>query len=590
MRCAAYARFSSDLQRETSIDDQITVARDYARRQDWTVLDEYIYSDAGITGASLEGRPGIQALLKAAETTPPPFDVLLVDDTSRFARDTADAIRAVQQLTFCGVRIVFISQGLDTASEQAETLVAVHGVVDQLYIRELKHKIKRGLKGQLERGYHTGAKTYGYRSVPVYDPTGRRDADGPIIIGKRREIVPEEATVIRQIYQWYLDGISQPKIADRLHQATVSAAQGTRWTRNAIQRILTNERYRGKQIWGQTAYERRPGTNRVVKRPRPREQWQVMDHPELRIVEEDLWQRVQDRRAAVGKLLKVTPRGLARGRNGAYSQYLLVGLSRCQTCGKGFTIISTGHGSPRYGCPNSWHNGRDACNNRMTIMAKVADPAVLQGLQDALLQPGMLTQITQSVTAEVSKALTTAPAQRNGLRTRRDTIAKKIANLVEAVESGIGSPAISKQVAMRETELRQIEDDLAALERAPDVDVTVIPTWVRQQLQDLSGLLADNPQRAKAEFRRLNMQFTVTPVRDEEKPFLRVEGSGDLDALCGPRNLPSTTRSKAQETPPHHFSIRARSLQTAETVNTNATLFSLGRDPGRPQATPRGRR
>ena len=96
MRCAAYARYSSDLQRETSIDDQITVARTYAERHGWTVIDQHIYSDAGITGASLEGRPGIQALLKAAATAPPPFEVLLVDDTSRFARDTADAIRAVQ--------------------------------------------------------------------------------------------------------------------------------------------------------------------------------------------------------------------------------------------------------------------------------------------------------------------------------------------------------------------------------------------------------------------------------------------------------------------------------------------------------------
>ena len=323
----------------------------------------------------------------------------------------------------------------------------------------------------------------------------------------------------------------------------------------AIHRILTNERYCGKQIWGQTSCERRPGTNRVVQRPQPRDKWLVVDHPELRIVDEDLWQRVQDRRVAVSRSLNLTPQGLARGRSGAHSTHLLVGLSRCQTCGKAFTIISTGHGSPRYGCPNSWHNGQDACDNRLTIMTKVADPAVLQGLQNALLEPAMMKRITKAVTAEVSRALTTAPAERNGLRTRRDTIEKKITHLVNAIESGIGLPAISEQVAMREAELRQIDDDLEALERSPDVDITVIPTWVRHQLQDLAGLLAENPQRAKAEFQRLNMQFTVAPVRNEGKPFLRVEGTGDLDALCGPKNLPSSARSKPTTSPSPPLSI-----------------------------------
>ena len=560
MRCACYARYSSDLQRETSIDDQIAGAREYADRLGWTVLDDHIYSDAGISGASLDGRPRIQALLKAASTSPPPFAVVLVDDTSRLARDTADAIRIVQQLTFAGVRIVFISQGLDTASEQAETLVAVHGVVDQLYIRELKHKIKRGLRGQLERGFHTGALTFGYTSAPVYDPSGRRDADGPIVIGKRREVVPEQAEVIRQIYQWYVDGISYPKIADRLNIADVPTPRGTRWTKNLIQRILTNERYCGQQIWGQTSQERRPGTNRRVARQRPRDQWNVVDHPELRIVDDDLWQRVQDRRARVSRSLKIIPKGLARGRSTSYSKHLLVGLSRCQTCGKGFTIVSSGHGSPRYGCPNSWHNGLDACDNRLTIRAKVADPVVLQRLQEAMLDPTTLKRMTKSVTTEVMKALSTAPSDRKKLQQRRDDVEKKLANLVAAIEHGIALPKVHEQVATRQAELRQIDEQLEILERPADVDISVIPTWVEQQVRDLSGLLADSPQRAKDEFQRLNMRFTVTPIRDKERPFLRVEGTGDLDSLCGIKNLPSTTRSKPQPPRPRPLSIEDHSL------------------------------
>ena len=487
---------------------------------------------------------------------PPPFDAVLVDDTSRLARDTADAIRVVQQLTFCGVRIVFISQGLDTASEQAETLVAVHGVVDQLYIRELKHKTWRGIKGQLDRGFHTGSKTYGYRSVKVVDPSGRHNEDGPVVIGKRLEIDPEQATVIRHIYEWYLEGVSQPEMADRLNATDAPMPRGTPWTKNLIRRILTNERYLGKQIWGQTSYERRPGTNKLVPRTRPREQWHIVDHPELRIIDDELWDRAQARRETVRTSFNLTPRtGLARGRSGLYSKHLLVGLTQCGVCGKGFTITSGGCGSPRYGCPNSWQNGRDACDNRFTIMAKIADPVVLEGLQRQLLEPTMVKTITDAVTDGVRTALTAGPSTRKALEARRDVVTKKVTHLVQAIEHGIALPAVSEQLAKRQAELREIEEELAALVHAPDLNLAVIPTWVRQQLEDLSGLLADNPERAKAELQALNVRFTVLPIRDEGKPFLRVEGTGDLDALCGTRNLPSTARSKSP-TPP--FTTRDR--------------------------------
>jgi DNA invertase Pin-like site-specific DNA recombinase len=99
---------------------------------EWTVLDAQVCTDAALPGARLE-RPGIQPPLAAADRRPIPFDVLLVDDSSRVARDLADAVRFMQQLTFYGVRVIFISQ-------------------------------KRGLAGQLERGHATAAVIYGYRT------------------------------------------------------------------------------------------------------------------------------------------------------------------------------------------------------------------------------------------------------------------------------------------------------------------------------------------------------------------------------------------------------------------------------------------
>jgi DNA invertase Pin-like site-specific DNA recombinase len=88
------------------------------------IVREQIFTDAAVSGASIEGRTGLQALLTASARSARPFDILLVDDSSRVARDLADALRVLQRLKFAGVRVVYISQAMDSASEQARTAIA----------------------------------------------------------------------------------------------------------------------------------------------------------------------------------------------------------------------------------------------------------------------------------------------------------------------------------------------------------------------------------------------------------------------------------------------------------------------------------
>ena len=186
MRVACYARYSSDLQRETSIADQLGVAARYAKERGWQLADGHIYTDAAVSGATIQGRKGVQRLLAAAAENPKPFDVLLVDDSSRIARDIADAIRMMQQLKYRGIRVIYISQGIDSDSEQADALVTVHGLIDSLYLKELAKKVKRGLAGQMDRGFSTGALQYDYDKISEFDPSGAKDADGrPVVVGRR---------------------------------------------------------------------------------------------------------------------------------------------------------------------------------------------------------------------------------------------------------------------------------------------------------------------------------------------------------------------------------------------------------------------
>src|SRR5690242_8617605 len=125
LRCAAYARYSSDRQSPASITDQLRKCRESADAQGWHLLAEHIYTDEALSGAGAD-RPGFMALLQAASSVPRPFDVVLIDDTSRLSRNRAESAKAYERFQYLGIRVVAVSQGIDTQSDQAEVLVTVH--------------------------------------------------------------------------------------------------------------------------------------------------------------------------------------------------------------------------------------------------------------------------------------------------------------------------------------------------------------------------------------------------------------------------------------------------------------------------------
>src|SRR5690348_7280770 len=98
MRCAIYARYSTDMQRDSSVEDQIRRCREYAAARGWVVLDDFVRCDQAVSAASLAGRDGLLSLAEEARRRPRPFDRLLVDDTSRFARNIVDGLKLIEML------------------------------------------------------------------------------------------------------------------------------------------------------------------------------------------------------------------------------------------------------------------------------------------------------------------------------------------------------------------------------------------------------------------------------------------------------------------------------------------------------------
>jgi DNA invertase Pin-like site-specific DNA recombinase len=228
---------------------------------------ELAYTDEAISGATRVGRPAIQRLMAAAARHPRPFDVVLVDDSSRIARDLPDAPRFLELMKFVDLQAIFISQDIDSRHEQADTMVAIHGIVDSLYLKELGKKTKRGLAGQFSRGYATGGRTFGCESVSDCALSGKIGADGkPKPVGRHRVVVPDEAAVVVHIYEAYAAGKGVGRIVEELSRPDVPGSRGKQWRYSAASRILRNERYRGVLIWGQRTVERRPDTRRKASR------------------------------------------------------------------------------------------------------------------------------------------------------------------------------------------------------------------------------------------------------------------------------------------------------------------------------------
>jgi len=310
-----------------------------------------------------------------------PFDVILLDD-SRLARNTKDALGIFERLNFGGIRLIAVSQGIDSENEQAHVLVTVHGMVDSLYVKELAKKTHRGLEGLMLRGQHTGGRCFGYDSIPVAGTTGNQ-----LVINE------SEAAVVRRIFEMSAEGQSLKTIAKTLNSECVppprprAGKKYATWCPTCIREMLRRDLYRGRAIWNSSRFVKAPGTNKRVRRARPESEWRVVPHPELQIVGDELWQRVTERQDELQAMYGGRKGGGVLIPRSATSPYLLSGILKCGECGGNLIIISgydsSGH-HPRYGC--SQHFNRGARSNSLTVRRDWLEGKMLDELKNYVLQ------------------------------------------------------------------------------------------------------------------------------------------------------------------------------------------------------------
>src|SRR6266699_4682993 len=183
MRAVVYARYSSDLQREASIEDQIRLCRKRIEHEGWEYI--HAYTDRALSGAT-PLRPAYQSLLEDARHGQ--FDVVIAEALDRLSRDQEDVAGLFKRLRFAGVRLFTLAEG-----EITELHVGLKGTMNALFLKDLAQKVRRGLEGRVRQGRSGGGLCYGYDVVKETDALG-----DPLHGG--RTINDAEAAIIRRIF------------------------------------------------------------------------------------------------------------------------------------------------------------------------------------------------------------------------------------------------------------------------------------------------------------------------------------------------------------------------------------------------------
>jgi len=272
---AAYVRFSSQLQSETSSIDQTKRCRDAASRHGCEIPDCLVFRDDAISGRFMKNRPAMQRLLQMATMKPAPFLVVYADSTSRLGRNAAEVLQLAKILKFHGIYIHIASTGLDSRNSAFEMVLTMMAMMDEMFISELGAKIRGGMEGQVTRGYHPAGKCFGFLNVRENDYDGREVGGSVAVKGVRQVIVPEEAAIVRLIFQMYAEGNSYDRIAKFLNANGVLSPGNFRkggirsWYPSVIAAMLVNERYRGTVIFGKTQTFKNPETGATQIRDVP---------------------------------------------------------------------------------------------------------------------------------------------------------------------------------------------------------------------------------------------------------------------------------------------------------------------------------
>jgi DNA invertase Pin-like site-specific DNA recombinase len=521
MTAATYSRKSTleenKHQEEKSVTRQKAEAHAYALKNGWTVADAHVYEDDAISGTlGVEHRPGLKALLAAAESTPRPFDVVVMAADDRLMRNQWELASVLSRLYRARVRLVYYQEAreVDLSSAVGRFNEQARGFGAELTVERNRQHMMDALKRKARAGYVHGGRTFGYNNVRK---------DGHV----ERVINPDEAIVVLRIFTRYNEGASCRTIAKELNaerQACPRPSKGgpAGWSHITVRDILKRRVYIGEVLsrWGDETFR--------VERP---------DHG---IVPQGLWDAVQERRTSRAAIYLRNSKGKLWGKpaNSVESRYLLTGMALCP-CGSGLTVRSRSHGRKRayyYVCRAKLDKG-SVCDNGMWLPLPITDSAILGYLEGVLLHPDVIAEALRRL---MQPDPTAEPPDQQRARLQRDLaqVERELANFSEAIAAGGATiDTVLKAMKLRENRRTEVQQALARLDLqtvTPPLDGSALRLRVAELLEDWRGLAGRHVQATRQLLRKLLVgRITFSPDAAAGPGVIRFRGEGTLAPIIG---------------------------------------------------------
>ena len=372
LRVAAYCRVSTKQEEQLhSYETQVKHYTDRINAESGWIL-EGIYADKGITGTSYKKRDEFNRMIRRCKQGK--IDMIIVKSIARFARNTVDCLKFVRMLRDLGVDVYFEEQGIHSNQPGAEFYITIYGCIAQSESENISANVRWG-KAQSAK---EGNVPFHYKNFLGY----RKGADG------KPEIDPDEAEIVRFIYDRFLAGDSLGGIAQKLEDLQIPSPSGKpKWQFSTIQSILTNEKYKGDAIINKT-YIKDCISKKVMINNGDRPKYYVENnHPA--IIDSLTFSRVQEEIARRNSKKKVKQKG-SKTEQGRYSsKYALTELLVCGECKTPYrrcTWTISGQKKIVWRCISRLDFGKKYCHNSPSIEESVLHRAIMRAIMDTALK------------------------------------------------------------------------------------------------------------------------------------------------------------------------------------------------------------
>lgn len=457
LRVAAYCRVSTDQEQQAnSYQVQIEYYTDYINSNpEWTLAG--IFADEGITGTSTEKRTAFKRMIRLCKQRK--IDLILCKSQSRFSRNTLDSLKYIRMLKDLGIGVIFEKEHLNTLTEYSEFILTLHSSFAQAESESISRNVSLGV----QMAFREGKVRYSYRGWLGY----QKGADG------KPEIIPQEAEIVRLIYQLYLDGLSAKAIAERLRQRNIPNKNGEpEWRHDMVLRILKNEKYAGDALL-QKQYTADCITHKRVKNNGERPMYFVSDcHPA--IIDRTTFHLVQQEMARRASKRRVSDKCITE--QGRYSsKYALTELMICGECGTPYRRVTWNvHGKKQivWRCISRLDHGSRYCKNSPSIHEEPLQKAIVDAINEYHGCAGEIADILRVGTESVLTGQT--DGEISGIEKRLAEIDKARNDMIGLIVSGtVGSDALDAEFQKLHDEEERLSESLKLLKERSAADDTV---------------------------------------------------------------------------------------------------------------------